>query len=157
MAEIPYVNSMAQAGLGSKISINTGTVLSPTYIRIFEVTSIKQSGRVAKMVEVTNLQSGAVERITTLVDSGTVECSGNRVVGDPGQIAAEAAFETLASNVGFQIELRKSPTQTTKGDTYTFVGVVSEYDPISEISVDKAITSTIKVTISNTMTFAAGS
>lgn len=151
-----YTVSQAQAGLGSKISINTGTVMTPIWTQIFEVASIKNSGRVAKTVDVTNLQSGASEWITTLVDSGTFDCTGNRVVADPGQVAVETSFASLASNVGFQVEIRKTPTQTTHGDTYTFAGVIQEWDPVSDVSVDKAITFSLKIKISNVITYAAG-
>jgi hypothetical protein len=154
---MPYTNSQAQAGLGSIISINTGTTLSPVWTLIGEITSGKQSGRIAKTVDVTNLQSLAAEFITTLVDSGMFECSGNRVVGDAGQTAVETNFVTLKANIGFKVEVRKSPTQTTTGDTYTFAGVIQEWDSISDIAVDKAITFTMKIKISNTITFAAGS
>lgn len=151
-----YTDSMAQAGLGSKISINTGTVTTPIWTQIFEITSGKLSGRVAKVVDVTNLQSGAAEFIVTLVDSGTFDCSGNTVQADPGQLAVESNFATLASNIGFKVELRKTPAQTTTGNSYTMVGVIQEWDPISDISVDKAVTFSLKIKISNTITFTAG-
>ena len=151
-----YTNSQAQTGLGSNISINTGTGTTPTWTQIFEITSAKMSGRQAKTVDVTNLQSTAAEFITTLVDSGTFDCSGNRVTGDPGQSAVEAAFSGLLSKQ-YKITLPKTAAQVSSGDSYTFNAVVQEWAPISDVGTDKAVQFSLKLKISNTITFTAGS
>jgi hypothetical protein len=70
--------------------------------------------------DVTNFQSGSdKEIIETIRDNGDVTVSGNRVAGDAGQQAIEAAYGAGAKS-NFNLVLPKTPSQVTKGDTYTF-------------------------------------
>lgn len=153
---MPYTNSQATPGLGTAISINTGTAGSPTWTQLGEVASMKQTGRKARTADVTNLQSGAAEFITTLVESGTFQLEGNRVATDPGQIAMESAFASLGVKQ-FKAVLPKSGSQTTAGDTYTFSGVIEEFASLSEISSQSQIKFMASIKVSNTYTFTAGS
>ena len=151
-----YTQSAAQAGLGSIISINTGTQASPTWTQIFEINSAKLSGRQTKTADVTNLQSPAAEYIATIVEPGTFDCTGNRVHADPGQTAVDSAFSSLAAKQ-FQVQLPKISTQTTQGDAYTFSAVVQEWESIGDISPDKAVVFSLKLKITGQITYAAGS
>jgi hypothetical protein len=151
-----YTGTLAQSGLGTIFAINTSATSTPTWVTIGEIINAPQSGRVAKTADATNLESLAAEFITTLVDSGNFELTVNRVVGDPGQLAVETAFEALATKP-FQITLPLAVSQTTTGDVYSFKAVIEEFDNISEIAPDKAIHSKIRLKVSGKITFAAGS
>ena len=149
-----YDKSKAGIGLGSKISIGSGT--SPIgYTLIGEITSIAQAGRQAGTEDVTNMQSGAREFVTTLIDSGTYDLKGNRVADDAGQIALEAAFAGLTIEP-FEIELRKTASQHATGDLYTFYALVQEVN-FGTVAVDKKIEFNVKLKVSGLITYAAGS
>jgi hypothetical protein len=152
---MPYTESQAQTALGTVVAINTGSASSPTYTTIGEITSAPQSGRQARTVEVTNLQSTNVEWIATLIDSGVLDVSCNLVSGDAGQLAVEAAFSDLLRKL-YKVTVKPSPTQTT-GDTYVFSAIVEESNPLSEVGPDKALTHKFKLKISGLITFTAGS
>ncbi len=150
-----YTGTLAQSGLGTAFNINTSGTSTPTWTLIGEIISAPQSGRVAKTADATNLESLAAEFITTLVESGTFELTVNRVAGDAGQLALEAAFEGLLTK-GYQVVLPKTLAQTTTGDTYLFSAIVEEYDNIAEIGPDKAIHSKIRLKVSGKITYTAG-
>jgi hypothetical protein len=152
---MPYTNSAAQYGVGTVIAINTGSSGSPTWTTIGEVISVKQTGRKARTADVTNLQSGAAEFITTLVESGSFAIEGNRVAADAGQVALETAFASLATKQ-FKATLPKTPAQSTSCDSYAFSGVIEEFNALSELSTQAQIKFTASIKVSNTYTFTAG-
>jgi hypothetical protein len=148
-----YTRSQAVTGLGSILSMGNGA--SPeVFIAVGEIRSLSQTGRQAKTDDVTNLQSGAVEFIPTLVDSGTYDFTCNRVGGDAGQIAMENAFNGLTLH-NFKLQLIKSGSQTTTGDLYTFYGLIQELS--YTFAPDKAVTFTGKLRVSGLITYTAGS
>ena len=150
---MPYTSSKSSIGLGTILSIGT-TGGSPTFTTVGEIKTIAQSGRQVSTEDVTNMQSLAKEFIPTLVESGTWDISGNRVGSDAGQIAMEAGFQGLTL-LPFKIQLPKSSTQTTTGDTFTFNALIAELD--YSIAVDKAVTFTAKLKVSGLITETAGS
>lgn len=153
---MPYTETQAQSGLGTIFAINTGTDSAPTWTTVGEVVTAPQSGRMAKTADATNLESPTVEWIATLIDSGVFDVTCNRVAGDAGQLAVEAAFSTKAKK-NYKVTLPMTDAQTTAGDTYTFKAIVEESNPLADISVDKVIQDKFKLKVSGVITEAAGS
>jgi hypothetical protein len=151
---MPYTDSLAGIGLGSVLSINTGTASSPTYTPVGELNKLNLTGRTAGTADATNFQSLAREFKGTLIDSGSWEFGGNRVGGDAGQVAMETSFTTLKLTM-FKIQLPISGAQTTTGDSFTFKALVEELD--YSVEVDKVIPVTGKLKVSGILTTTAGS
>jgi hypothetical protein len=151
-----YTGTHAQTALGTAIAINTGTVSTPVWTTIGEITAAPQSGRQAKTADTTNLQSLAAEFIPTLVESGMFDCTTNRVSSDAGQVAVEAAFASLKLTM-FKITLPLNVSQTTAGDTLAFLALVEESNTLGEVGPDKAILYKFKLKISGLVTLTAGS
>jgi hypothetical protein len=148
--------SKAGIGLGTTLSIGSGTGTPETFTLVGEVKTITQSGRQVATEDVTNMQSGAREFIPTLVDSGTWDITGNRVGGDAGQAAMEAAFAALANhNFKVQLPISKAAGQTTTGDLFTFNAPVQELS--YSLAVDKAVTFNAKLKVSGTIQVTPGS
>ena len=153
---MPYTGSLAGVGLSTVVSINTGTLSSPTFTPIAELRKISLSGRQTGDADVTNFQSSAREFVPTLIESGTWDIEGNRIGGDVGQLACETAFTTVPPKLSqFKIQLPKTPTQTTIGDSFTFLALIKELD--YSVEIDKAITLTAKFKVSGILTVTAGS
>lgn len=150
---MPYTQSAAGIGLGTILSIGT-LGASPTFTPVGELKTLTQSGRSVGTEDTTNFQSLAKEFIPTLVDSGTWDFSGNRIGGDSGQVAMEAAFSGL-SLLPFKIQLPKTPKQASTGDTFTFNALVQDLN--YSVSVDKAVTLTGKLKVSGIITETPGS
>lgn len=143
--------SKSQAGRGATIAIGA----TPTLIG--EVKNVKPSGEEWKTEDVTNLGTSGnnTEKLATILEGGTVEISGNRVSSDAGQVALQAAFASgVATN--FVITLPKTSTQTTTGDTYTFLAIVLAL-PTPELDVTKSIPFTAKLQVTDGVAFAIGS
>lgn len=149
-----YTESLSGIGLGSTLSINTGTASTPSWTPVGELNKLNLTGRTAGTADSTNFQSSAREFKATLIDSGSWEFAGNRVGGDAGQVAMESAFTSLALKQ-FQIQLPKSGTQTTAGDSFTFTALVEEID--YSVEVDKIVSMSGKLKVSGILTETAGS
>ena len=149
-----YTKSQAGIGLGSTLSINTGTIATPVWTIVGEISQASLSGRQAATTQVTNLQSLASEFIPTLISEGDLALSGNRISTDAGQLAIEAAFNSLKL-AQFKLQLPVAGAQTTTGDLYSFTALVT--DSVFVVSFDKAINYDVKLKISGLMTFTAGS
>lgn len=140
-----YTGSKAISGQGTTLSIG-GT---PTVIG--EVSDINQSGRQMGTEPTTNLQSVAKEFIGTIMDSGSVEFSFNRVASDAGQVAVEAAL-VAGLPVAFVLQEPKG-SFTTTGPKAAFNALVVE----SNLSwASKVITGKIKLMVSGAITWTAG-
>jgi hypothetical protein len=151
-----YAGTKAQSGAGSVLNILTGSPLEPTLVG--EITKLTQSGKKNQTADCTNLESTADEFIGTLLSPGNYAITMNRVPGDPGQILILAAFNTYPpSTASFSIVLRKSPTQTTTGDTYSFVAIVEEFNDISDVDPKKQIMTTASLKVSGPIGFVEGS
>ena len=128
-----YTGSQAGIGLGTVLSI--GDDASPIgFTDVGELSELNGSGRQAGTADTTNFQSSAREFIATLIDSGTWAFSGNRVGGDAGQAAMEAAFIALEMHT-FKIQLRPTKGQTV-GDSFTFTALVEQLN--YTLAVDQA-------------------
>lgn len=158
---MPYpngqTNSKAFAGRSSVLSIGpvVGTE-TPTFTEIGEVKNASISGRKYSTVDVTNFDSPNAyqEFIATVIDPGSISCSGNYVSSDAGQIALNAAF-AAGEVYMFELQLPKGPGQMTKGDQYAFGALVESFDISVEPSKEISFTASLK--ISGAITFTAGS
>lgn len=148
-----YSGSIAGIGLGTVLSINTGTTTTPTWTPVGELNKLNLSGRQAGTADTTNFASAAREFKATLISSGTWEIGGNRVGGDVGQVAMETAFTTLAMK-SFKIQLPISGTQTATGDSFTFSALVEELD--YSVEVDKIVSLTGRLKVSGILTETPG-
>lgn len=147
-----YSTSQAQSGRGTSLSVGA----TPTLIG--EIRSISLSGNQWETSDVTNMQSGFTkEFISTILDSGEFSVTCNRVSSDAGQAAIEAAFEGANAGVlqSFTMQLLKSGTQTTTGDSFAFKALVQSSN--FEMSPTKEVTTTMKLKVSGVKTFTIGS
>jgi hypothetical protein len=152
----PYVTSESSTGFGAVLSIGpvVGTA-TPTYTLIGECSEASPSGREWGEEDVTNFQSPIdKEYKKTNRDPGKFKLSGNRVATDAGQIALEAAMDSL-SNYMFKLVFPLSGTQTVSGDTWTFNAGVMSVDPTS-VMPDKVIKFGCDLRLSGSRTIVAG-
>jgi predicted secreted protein len=152
--------SKAYSAKGTVLSFGTAVVGTGTQTYTFtpaEIKTINLGGMKTDFEDTTNLGStGAFrERLPTLNDGGDVTISGNRIAGDAGQAELSTALvaQTLCA---FKIQLPESTTQTTAGDSFTFLGYVAEAGGV-DIQFDKALSFSCKITITGPITFTAGS
>jgi len=151
-----YTGTNAQAGNLAAFNINTGTIGSPTWTIISEITEFSQSGKANKTATATNLQSTAEEFINVIGSAGNFAMTFNRVSSDVGQAALVSAFNSKALTM-FQIQLPKAGTQTTTGDKYAFSALVEQMDDLTSVSADKQIQSKATLKVSGSITFTVGS
>lgn len=76
---------------GSTLHINTGTLAVPVYTKINGVLSFSGMDGAASDLDVTDLDSTAMEYISGLVDEGKFSFEAKRIKADVGQIAMRAA------------------------------------------------------------------
>ncbi len=76
---------------GSTLHVNTGTTGSPTWTKINGVISYSGMDGAASDIDVTDLDSTAMEYINGLVDEGKFSFEAKRLVADAGQVALRAA------------------------------------------------------------------
>ena len=148
-----YTGSKAGIGLGTVLSINTGTPTTPTWTPVAELKQINQSGRQVATEDITNFASSAKEFIPTLLDAGTWDLAGSRISGDAGQVAMEAAFQGLTLQM-FQIVLPKAGGETSTGDKFAFAALIQDLN--YSITVEKAVTFTAKLKVSGNITVTVG-
>jgi hypothetical protein len=140
-----YTGSKAISGQGTILSIG----VTPTVVG--EVSDITQSGRQMGNEPTTNLQSVAKEFIGTIMDSGSVEFSFNRIATDAGQLAVEAAL-VGGVPVAFVVQEPKG-SFTTAGPKVSFNALVAE----SNLTwASKVITGKVKVLVSGAFTWTPG-
>lgn len=147
--------SKAFTGKGTVYSIGT-PITTPVYTAVSELKTYSFSGSKNDTVDVTNSDSAGRtrEKIVTLLDPGEISISGNYVAGDAGQIAFRAALNS-GLTLPHKIVLPLAPTQTTTGDTFTFLGIVSENN--LDLSFDKEVSFSAKVAITGVITYVQGS
>jgi predicted secreted protein len=147
-----YTRSQAQSGKGSVLSIGIGTV--PTYTIVGEVTTADFSGTSASVVDTTNFQSANYrEFLPTIINSGNLKLTGNRVSGDAGQVLVSSTFLALQV-VAWKLVLPLANGQTTTGDTMTFFALVQS-DEVS-VGVDKVVSFSISLQISGPINVVVG-
>lgn len=147
-----YSTTQAQSGRGTSLSVGSSPVL------IGEIRSLSGSGNAWETSDVTNFQSGITkEFISTILDSGEFDVTCNRVSSDAGQVALESAFEGANAGVlqQFTLQLLKSGTQTTTGDSFAFKALVQSSN--IQIEPTKEITTTLKLKVSGAKTYTEGS
>lgn len=123
-----------------------GTILSISGSPLAEVQKVGFSGSKADLVDVTNMDSGAVhEKLATIIDSGEVSFEANYVPADASQAALLTAYNAL-SLLPCTIALPGA-----RG-TWTFSAYITGLD--YDFPWDKQCTITGKLTITGTRTFA---
>jgi hypothetical protein len=154
-----YTSSKAQAGRGTQFSIGpiAGTA-SPTYTLVGEVDESTPDGRKWNFDDASNFESGIDEEsITTMRTPGNFKVTGNRVTGDAGQVALEAAHDSGGLYMfTVQLPMNAAAGQTTAGDKWAFNAYVESVDP-SGIKVKNVIKFGASLRVSGARTFTAGS
>jgi len=85
---------MATGGIsaqGSKVKVNTGTKAVPVWTQIKGILSFNGLDGAASDIDVTDLDSEAMEYISGLVDNGKFSMEAKTQHDDPGQMALRAA------------------------------------------------------------------
>jgi len=156
----PDLQSLAVSGKGTIFSIQTAVVAgSPptfTYTQVAEIKTLDFSGSKNDLEDVTNLDSlnRFKQYVATLADAGDCSISGNYITSDTGQTAFKAAFNSAAV-LSFKIVLPLQAGQTTQGEAWTFLGIVSELD--NTVQYDKVLQFTSKVKVTGPITVTPGS
>lgn len=96
---------------GSTLHINTGTLVAPVYTKINGVTSFSGIDGAASDLDVTDLDSTAMEYINGLVDEGKFSFEAKRLKTDAGQIAMRAA-RTSGALTGIKLTLPDAAVAT---------------------------------------------
>jgi hypothetical protein len=150
---MPYTASQATIGKGSSFLIS----ISGTPTLVGEINKITQSGKKQAIVNVTNLESTAEEKLGSLPDYGSWQIEGNRLPGvtDAGQAALSAAFDS-GSLTSFTVQLPKGPGQSSVGDKYVFNGIVEDLN-IDGLEPKKNVMLKATIAVSGTPAFTAGS
>lgn len=125
------------------------------FTQIGEVSSVSTSGQKWDLEDVTNFNSAQYkEFLKTLLDSGKSDLELNRVSDDAGQIALKAAFLDTAA-YQFQVSLPQNVDQLTTGDSWTYAGLVTDYDDTLQIG--KAIKIKASTQRTGSITYTEGS
>jgi hypothetical protein len=151
-----YSASQSQSGQQTLIYINPSNASPTAFILIGEALSCTFSDK-NMFDDSTNLQSIAKEFLAVLQDPGKLNVDLNRVSTDVGQVALQADFAAAPPNrSGYKIvmPINTAAGQSTRGDTYTFLGYVEQLAP--DVKVDKKITSKFTVQITGPITFTLG-
>ncbi|WP_414446855.1 phage tail tube protein [Burkholderia sp. 22PA0099] len=106
------MTSSAISAQGSKVSVNTGTTDVPVWTKVKNVKSFTGMDGTPTVLDSTDLDSEAKEKVLGLTDSGTWSIVVNRDLSDPGQKALMAA-KNSGAKLGMKVEL---PDNT--GDTF---------------------------------------
>lgn len=151
-----YAGTQSVSGFGSTLSINTGTLTTPVWTPIGEVTDISISGRKNTTANATNLLSTFAEFTATVPEPGSFAISGNFIATDTGQAAVETAFEG-ALRKEFKLQLPISGTQTTTGNSYIFTAIIEENNFVDAISPQKLLTFKMTFKLSGPLAVTTGS
>ena len=96
---------------GSALHVNTGTTGSPTWVKINGVQSFSGMDGAASDIDITDLDSTAMEYINGLVDEGKFSFEAKRIVADVGQTAMRAA-RTSGALTGMKLTLPDAAVAT---------------------------------------------
>ena len=157
-----YTSSRAQSGNQAVVSINTGTVSTPTWVVVGEINDFNQSGTQNKTDDTTNLQSTAEEFLPTILTPGKFAGTMNRVSGDAGQVAAKTAFTSAPPTLNqWKVVLAKNPNsvppQTVTGDQLVFLAMVEEFANFGTVKPDKKVQTTFSLKVSGPIVETLGS
>ena len=153
-----YIGTKAQSGNQTTVSINTGSISTPVWTLVGEISDFTQSGTQNKSDDATNLQSTAEEFIPTILTPGKFAGTMARISGDAGQAAVKASFNAVPPTlVQYQVQLPKTPTQSSTGDKIVFLGMVEEFNNLGNIRPDKKVMTQFAIKISGPITETLGS
>lgn len=122
-----------------KTLVATGTATPAAWTQVKEVKGIKPSGASATTIDVTDLDSTAMEFRTGLMDNGTLGIDVHILESDPGQAACLAAFAASSSN---------SYKVVTPAKTRTFTASCTKWPTIPDASVNGVQTGSAEFKIS---------
>ncbi len=125
---------------------------------VAEIKTMSWSGAQADTEDVSNMDSPNAykESVVTMLDSGEVSLSGNRISGDAGQTAFNTAYGNRAKiSCKIELPIATAAGQTAQGDVYTFDAWVTQ-PTLVDLQYDKAITFSAKVKITGPVTLALG-
>lgn len=142
--------SNAISAQGSVISINTGTTAAPVWTPIRGVISFSGFDGAAPDIDVTDLDSTAMEFRSGLQDMGNFNMDINVVRTDPGQVAVEAA-RTARTVKSFKLTL-PAPAGGGAAPAATFDALVKS-TPLSG-GVNAALKGSISTKITGPVTWA---
>ncbi|KVN36792.1 hypothetical protein WJ63_35110 [Burkholderia pyrrocinia] len=137
MASIAFNAQKTKISVDNQASPSGAT---PTWVKINGVKSISGFDGAANVIDITDLDSTAKEKMQGLQDNGDFQLEVNRNFKDPGQVAVkkmQGAQETRT----FKIEYNDG-----NKTIHTFKAFVASFG--QALGVDGAVTSTIKLTIS---------
>jgi len=161
-AGIPALATIATVTGPSTITISANATASASavalsvipFVPVFEISQAPTSGQKWDLEETTNFNSGQFkEYLKTLVDSGKLTLTENRVSDDPGQVLLKAAFMSTQAFM-FQITLPLSQDQVTTGDVALFAALVESYD--DTLQVGKAIKIQVGLQKTGAVTYTEG-
>ncbi|WP_186047673.1 phage tail tube protein [Burkholderia gladioli] len=139
--------SSAISAQGSKVSVNTGTSAAPVWTKVKNVKSFTGLDGTPTVLDASDLDSEAKEKVLGLSDNGSFSITVNRDLSDAGQAALMAA-KNSGAKIGLKIEL---PDAT--GDTFD---VLVKTFPLTG-GTDALLESTIAMEVTGALTpIAAG-
>jgi hypothetical protein len=135
---------------GSDVALSVGP-----FIPLNEVSVASSTGQKWTLEDITNFNSMQyMEYLKTLLDTGKIPLTFNRVSTDPGQKQLYTAFlDSVAYE--FQISLPLNQDQVTTGDSLTFAGLVDEWN--DTVQVGKVIKTAAGIQRTGAITPVAGS
>lgn len=138
------MTSTAISAQGSKFSVDTADdgAADPTWTPVKNVKSYSGFDGTATVLDTTDLDSEAKEKLLGLMDNGNFSIDINTNMTDPGQTALKAAQKSQAM-LQFKLD-------TPDGYSYTFNGQVQSF-PLSG-GVDAVMATTVQMTISGAVT-----
>ncbi len=146
------MSSKSGIGKGTTFSIKTS---GSTFVAVAEITDIKPMSYKMGTTDSTSLDSTNSEVIGTIPDYGEVSLTGKYLPADAGRVALLAAFDGAVHE--FKLQLPKLALQTTAGDLYDFMAILTEYTPISDVNATKPLEFSCKMKINALPTLTAGS
>lgn len=121
-----------------------GTATPVTWTAIGDIKSVDPAGASVPDIDVSDLDSVAVESIPGLVDNGEVTLGLNYVIGNPGQTALESSFNGTI--------VKPFKITTLDPATYSFNAYVKKYPNIPKADVNGVLTGSITLRISGAVT-----
>lgn len=120
-----------------------GTFTPATWIKVGDVKAINPSGSTSTTIDVSDLDSDAMEFLTGLIDNGTFSCDINVVESDVGQAAILADHKASLSSV-YKVE--------TPLKTRTFNASCTKFPTIPTIAVNGVQVGSMEFKISGAVT-----
>lgn len=154
----PYSGSKANIPVDTVVSIGPSASASgePSYTMIGEIISVEFSGAKVPVLNTTNMQSTAQEKLNGLPDYGQCKISMNRITNDAGQVALAAAWAAGGKYL-FEVQepINAEIGQTSVGNLNQFEAIISD-GPAFGLDPMKATTLSYTLDISGPIDFTAG-